>query len=466
MATDGGNPNITTAGVVKPDSWYYAARDEAVLRSCCMCDGEAPLQCQRCSSRYCSRSCQEKDFPTHQHLCRLFGRFGECDSCGMPRPTPFKHVLGMYFPDQDLRPQLVWIRIDPVQGPLFKDHCYGFFTVVDNHLVEEKISDTYRDANVSAQPLLDIGRGLRCYIHNRDTAWQQHINWSVLALAPPGHAQVVYESVIFCAFTSDTLTRSTGQDDPVTFEDVTPRDYRKAIDMFTIANPLNPCITDIDRFPLGPLGCKAWPAVKVNCAAEIERFSAIAEMIERFPSIAADKELLSSDFPSKMPDVEQVHVRIQENPQGTNQLSGLPWVWSPCATNLDFPCNSGNPKSYNKIGQHITAVYHAISEGKTAEQETRSVELDAANGQGAYGGTILVMHYKGAPIASEHVTAFHQFIEETRVVYDPPIGDTLSRRGCEAFWDKWVEQRRREGVDMSGVASPYAFEWFAGSEWE
>ncbi|KAF7556363.1 hypothetical protein G7046_g6316 [Stylonectria norvegica] len=70
---------------------------------CAMCRKTNATACDRCKSiHYCSKECQREDWPVHKALCR--------DMAAMPQRPSKEHFLALYFPEFELKPQLVWIK--------------------------------------------------------------------------------------------------------------------------------------------------------------------------------------------------------------------------------------------------------------------------------------------------------------------------------------------------------------------
>ena len=74
--------------------------------SCLVCEKPDAKHCERCrSSTYCSRACQEEDWPFHKLLCKIFSEFDKSS-----RPSEH-HCLGFIFPEDKKRPYCDWIHI-------------------------------------------------------------------------------------------------------------------------------------------------------------------------------------------------------------------------------------------------------------------------------------------------------------------------------------------------------------------
>lgn len=85
-----------------PDSQQYA--------SCVMCNHRPANLCERCKScYYCTKECQESDWPTHKLLCQKFAK-------QPPRPSP-SHKRAILFPADHEKPQMIWVFCERKQDP-------------------------------------------------------------------------------------------------------------------------------------------------------------------------------------------------------------------------------------------------------------------------------------------------------------------------------------------------------------
>ncbi|KAI8623618.1 hypothetical protein F5Y19DRAFT_492466 [Xylariaceae sp. FL1651] len=90
---------------------------ESKQASCVMCNKRPATLCKQCRScNYCSRKCQEGDWPSHKLLCRGFSEQS-------PRPSP-THKRAILFPTDRLRPQMIWIPCE-LEEESEDEGCYG-----------------------------------------------------------------------------------------------------------------------------------------------------------------------------------------------------------------------------------------------------------------------------------------------------------------------------------------------------
>ena len=70
--------------------------------ACVMCNKSPAKRCKQCSScYYCSRECQESDWPSHKLLCKALSTQG-------PRPSP-AHRRAILFPVDHDKPRMAWL---------------------------------------------------------------------------------------------------------------------------------------------------------------------------------------------------------------------------------------------------------------------------------------------------------------------------------------------------------------------
>ncbi|KAI1105466.1 hypothetical protein F4804DRAFT_304024 [Jackrogersella minutella] len=85
---------------------------------CIMCNTSNARFCDRCKNiRYCSKSCQRADWPTHKFLCVAFSRFDQ------KRPSN-EHFRAIFFDPTKETPEFIWLhcpwdydRDEPYQFP-------------------------------------------------------------------------------------------------------------------------------------------------------------------------------------------------------------------------------------------------------------------------------------------------------------------------------------------------------------
>ena len=78
---------------------------------CAMCNNPGSLCAQCHGIRYCSKACQEVDWPLHKLLCKSFNSFPSSK-----RPTP-KFQRCIWFPEKGPQPRWVWVRFKAEDEP-------------------------------------------------------------------------------------------------------------------------------------------------------------------------------------------------------------------------------------------------------------------------------------------------------------------------------------------------------------
>lgn len=196
--------------------------------------------------------------------------------------------------------------------------------------------------NVSnSNPYMRFGRGLHLFAVGEvvegipSLSHLLDINQSILNLAKPGRAQPYFEPYAVAAFSSEEIGRPVIHCG-IVCEDATLKDLRLVVDS-RIADENNPCIVDPDRYALelNNPPANVWPALKLNCKGDMQRFGLK-------PEDAIEDVLVSSD----------PMWRTRHNCHIANTL-GLSWVWEKAGTNGSIAGNRELLRTGQDFGKQL-----------------------------------------------------------------------------------------------------------------
>ncbi|KAI1499027.1 hypothetical protein F5X99DRAFT_411498 [Biscogniauxia marginata] len=419
--------------------------DDAVLNSCTMCKGEGILRCSHVQ-------CQRQDWGCHRHLCKSISQFTEDQ-----RPSQH-HYRVIQFPTNDIKPAFAWME--------FSDNGRGPTTSSTMTLLQAN-GGCIRELNdVNIGPPLRVGRGLRALMPG-DGPYRPlglRLNLSVLTLSKPGHIRVIYGPVVFCSFTRE------GKQPDCSWEglqahDATLRDLRAAIDFLLFQQA--DCISNIGRFhSLFGQQNSVWPAVKINCKADVTRYTALGykpNEIESVlvPSVPIQKFRKRSCWASRL---------------------GLSWLWQRGSVMEDLNEES---RSIRRASQNFDARLFVMDPDDSVLQEMFRCQLQSARTDGMFGvppsllefdfGSIIVVHRKGAPIHPMHVSVFLEFVNNAMrlapsLVHEKSQGGQLvqlidveildaimTKETFLTFWETLKSAARHDNL-INQLPSPYVYE--------
>ncbi|KAK7972176.1 MYND-type domain-containing protein [Apiospora saccharicola] len=263
---------METDYVVKKDAPHeaYAKTNPEVLKSCVMCENPGNLACAVCGTKYCSQACQKQDWKYHKILCKAsVGTEFRLDN----RPGPdYRRIIE--FPVDQKKPGWVWAR--------FQGGRRGLADSESKRLLKrpsDKFLSLHIPLNAScSNPYMRFGRGLHLFTLGEkfegrpSMTCRLPINQSILNLAKPGHAQPHFGPYVVGAFSSDEIGRPM-VDRGIVWEDATLKDFRLVVDA-RISSKANACVIDPDRYSLKirNLEARVWPALKLNCDGDMQRF--------------------------------------------------------------------------------------------------------------------------------------------------------------------------------------------------
>ncbi|KAJ5179729.1 hypothetical protein N7492_002939 [Penicillium capsulatum] len=97
------NGLLILEGITPPTESRYRPLENFEPKDCCiMCNASPGIPCAQCRSiYYCSRDCENSDFPSHSLLCKQF-------ATQPGRPSP-EHKRAIFFPTDKDKPCLIWV---------------------------------------------------------------------------------------------------------------------------------------------------------------------------------------------------------------------------------------------------------------------------------------------------------------------------------------------------------------------
>ena len=217
---------------------------------CLMCNEPHTQICTSCrSSRYCSRECQQADWPTHKLLCNSFTAF---QSTNRPDQDDVRAIL---FPGKRLKPEFIWLRC-----PWY----YGGATDYQspkrdrlNSLLDESSGEMV-SFQVNAVLRRNLSNTLRIVVRESGGVDGSELNESILNVTAckPGY---LWPGPIV-AYGMSGLGR-----DQAACRDVDMADYRHFIDYFLAYRA-----EDMNEGRLSNLKAKG---IKINCAGDMKVYN-------------------------------------------------------------------------------------------------------------------------------------------------------------------------------------------------
>ncbi|KAK8071498.1 hypothetical protein PG997_011701 [Apiospora hydei] len=431
-----------------PPHEAYAKAKPEVLNACIMCENPGHLACATCKSRYCSQACQKQDWKYRKMLRKSsVGPEYHLDS----RPGPdYRRVI--VFPHQQEAARLGL-------GPLPRRHGWTHFPRIrpappapSNPFVNMSVSLNSGNKN----PYLRFGRGLQYFSLGemdqesipRSSPYQE-INQSALSLTKPGHAT---PASVHSSSRPSRATRlvAPSSDMASSGEDTTLKDFRLFVDSI-ITDKANPCIIDPDRYALKltpNVNSEVWPALKLNCRADMERFG-----LQREEAI---EPVLVSSIP----------LTGKRHNVGLVESMGLSWAWQEATiSNSSIRGSRELLRTDQDFGFFFKGVELPEDITLFNFQEVVQNAFDSMRHKDVqYTGTIMLVHKKGRAIQRAHLQAVMQYkdlvwaegiegLDSGRLPRTPSpnfMSSRLTREKFEAFWNNvW---------GSFGVPSPYTLE--------
>ncbi|KAG4438114.1 hypothetical protein IFR05_006394 [Cadophora sp. M221] len=218
---------------------------------CIICDKPNAQVCATCmSSVYCSKACQELDWPLHKTLCKKLSKFLNTS----PRPsTPVK--LGILLSADSPEPRLVWVPYQQAPKP---NSSTTHDEVIVHHLLGDPITPTVESFNIAKNEVRGYTLDHTVVLYARDnwlndgskpnqaalslTDWELPYDWrgNILMMNYKG---LVGKNISSQANSGEPIVLSAiqigGEMEPYQdFQDVTLGDFRIAVDYLGIMNKL------------------------------------------------------------------------------------------------------------------------------------------------------------------------------------------------------------------------------------
>ncbi|KAI0018000.1 hypothetical protein F4780DRAFT_563307 [Xylariomycetidae sp. FL0641] len=207
---------------------------------CLYCDEPGTSMCTSCDEGiYCSDEHQAADAPVHQLVCASIPEFS-----ADKRPSN-RHRRAILFPADEDAPRFIWVSSSIKKGrklPGVKEYFgkYAKYEVMWHDILAPLLQSGHESGHkYGGCGLLSIG------LHEKPVDGVP-VNKSITALGKPGHSKSWLGNQIIVAHRRWPTT--TKEKQGINMVDVNARDFRRVVDMYH-HHPLNPCITDPDRYP-------------------------------------------------------------------------------------------------------------------------------------------------------------------------------------------------------------------------
>ncbi|KAH9890732.1 hypothetical protein F4778DRAFT_365757 [Xylariomycetidae sp. FL2044] len=346
---------------------------------CIVCDKEADMQCVRgCGARYCNKKCQQDDWEFHKQICTELVNKGLAEKKKLWRgkPLPADCFWGYIFIPRQENPLIVVLQgnQEDAETKTMLEYAPPARQRKPIHIQADPLHIN------AALPWRRIGHQLRFVCFGRFQAYYQEqpwpINKAIMNLGHTGHTFPWYGPVLVVAYRYQNFTGKPEDSDKHDWLDVTARDFRSVVEYINTCKA-NPCLTEPILFPKAAHGHAVWPAVKINCLGDKERFNYDIDM-----------------EPVCVPSEPFYKVRPRL-PVLRAQCLGFDWVYERCVTNLDF----GDSKLANE--NHIGRFFVPAKDPKTGQPSLNRITAEP--------GTIIVMHKSGQTISWVWIHAVFTF---------------------------------------------------------
>lgn len=366
---------------------------------CSTCTKEGISRCRAYGVRYCSASCQERDWKRHKVACQAFSKWDYST-----RPSD-DHFLALVFPTDRKEPELLWCRLTDNATMLETAHP-------DVYRLRHRIRRGHAaqiNASLSVGRMY-LGHGLALLdvygLGETEKDGLLNVNQCVSALAAPGALGFHAGPHLVFSFVANNVG------EPSKGIDVVPRDWRHATD-FIILNKFNASLSVLGLRP-------AQMATRLNNTASliVSQIHHIKEPIENVIAPIAH-------FPGGGPCAAAFQL-------------GLPWRVR-CILASEQRKLSNNMKYLAPyLHRRLRADGTGVFEWTTCSQyPCGSIILLAA-------GNDRVVH-------QHHVTALNKYLD-----FSLKRRITPSKKGFIEYWDKYATICNQRGQLMP-LGSPYHY---------
>ena len=256
--------------------------------ACLICNKSPAKDCASCkSARYCSRECQQLDWPLHKTLCKKIGKLSS-------RPTtPSK--LGILLSADDPDPRFIWV---PCPKAVLPQSSTRFDSPVVEHLLGDRITHAAERFNVGKNEVRGYELDHTVVLHARDnwlndgskpnqaalalTDWKLPYDWrgNILIMSYKG---MVGKNVAAAPDVKDALAFLLQEEgerlEPFQdYQDITLGDLRTAVDY-------------LSRYGMHIQRGQEHPALNITKAGEDEKTSELQKLFAKMAAGEKEKKV-------------------------------------------------------------------------------------------------------------------------------------------------------------------------------